>query len=115
VLVPSELELVDGVHEFVFYAVDEDGDVSEGNGVNVTLSRDPARSLAPTSDVAAESGSGSITGVVVGSALAAVVVVVAMAVAGFHFWRRHATKEDDGTIHAPLYLSDGTDTAAAVP
>jgi hypothetical protein len=97
VLVPSELGLVDGVHEFVFYAVDEDGDVSEGNGVKVTLSRDPTRSFAPTpSDGAAKLKSGAVAGIVVGAALAVGIVVVAAA--GFYFWWRRTTDEATGSL-----------------
>jgi hypothetical protein len=91
-LVPAEVGLVDGLHEFVFYAVDEDGDVSDGEGLNVTLSKDPFPSLARTpSDVAAASG-GAVAGIVVGSILG--VGVVGAAVAGFFCWWKRP-KDDE--------------------
>jgi hypothetical protein len=97
VVVPSELELVDGVHEFVFYAVDEDGDVSDGDGLNVTLSRDPApSSTSVPPGVAAASGSGSVTGVVVGSVLG--VGVVGAAIAGFFCWWNRPKDEAYGCM-----------------
>jgi hypothetical protein len=87
-IVPEELGLLEGTHRLAFYAVDEDGDVSDATVATLTVSR---TEISPSGEPEAQKSS-SVAGPVVGSIVG--VLAVAGAVGGFLWWRKNRIAAD---------------------